>query len=106
QNSHAEIINAGVVAYDRETFHTARVQSGDEILRYPAQPESAGSDRHVVVKQAVQRSLGVRVDFAHLERLTTDYPNASETARYPCRSSNHRQIGRSISWLQKHSRIN
>ena len=76
QNPHAEAIHARVVADDGETFHAAVVQCGDEIFRYAAQPESAGSDRHVVVEQAVERSLGVGVNFAHVERnLTTDYAN-------------------------------
>src|SRR5206468_3956215 len=78
QNSHAEVIHASVVAHDREAPDATRVQGGDEILRYPAQAKSSGSDRHVVVKQAVKRSLGVRIDFAHGKRLTTDHRNASE----------------------------
>ena len=66
------------------------MQRGDEIFRYAAEPESARGDRHVVVQQAVERSLGVRVNFAHAERLTTDYTNASEMAG--CRAANYRQI--------------
>ena len=51
-------------------------QCGDEILRYAAQPESARSDRHVVVEQAGKCSRGVWVNFAHMERdLITDYTN-------------------------------
>ena len=79
QNSHPEVIHAGVVADNREAFDAAVVQRGDEILRNPTQPESACSDGHVVVKQALKRSHRVRVDFVHAKKLTTDYPNASET---------------------------
>jgi hypothetical protein len=43
------------------------VQRRDKILRDPAQPESARSDRHVVVKQAGQGGSGIRVNFAHVE---------------------------------------
>ncbi len=76
QNAHAEAIHARVVADDGEAFHAAVVQGGDEIFRDAAQPEPAGGDRHVVVEQAVKRGLGVRVNFAHVERnLTTDYAN-------------------------------
>ena len=60
QNPHAEAIHARVVADDGEAFHAAVVQRGDEIFRNAAQPEPARSDRHVVVKQAGKRGLGVR----------------------------------------------
>src|SRR2546423_410447 len=51
---------------------------GGEILRNSTQSEPTGSDGHVVVEKPVKRSLRVGVNLAHVERLTTDYPNASE----------------------------
>src|SRR6267143_409630 len=45
-----------------------------------------------VVEKPVKRSLGVRIDFAHVERLTTDYLNASETP--PSRVADAEFIGR------------
>ena len=52
------------------------MQCGNEIFGYAAQAEPARGDRHVVAEQAVERGLGVGVDFVHVERnLTTDYSN-------------------------------
>ncbi len=59
QNPHAKAIHARVVADDGEAFHAARVQRGDEVLRYAAQPEPARGNRHVVVEQAGQGRSGV-----------------------------------------------
>ncbi len=59
---------------DGEPLHSAVVQRGDQIFRDTAKPEPARGDRHVVVQQAVEGSLGVRVNFAHVKgTLTTDY---------------------------------
>jgi len=60
--------HARIVADDGEVFHAAFMQCGDEILWDPAQPEPARGDGHVVVEQAGQCRLGVRVNFAHVER--------------------------------------
>ena len=58
---------------DGQVLHSALMQRGDEILRDTAKPEAAGGDRHVVVQQAIEGRLGVRVNFAHVEgTLTTD----------------------------------
>ena len=49
------------------------MQRGDEVFRDAAKPESARGDGHVVVEQAVERGLGVGVNFAHVEgNLTTE----------------------------------
>ena len=69
QNAHPETIHARVVAHDGQSFHAAVVQRRDQILRDAAQPEAAGSDRHVVVQQAIERGLGVRINFAHVEEI-------------------------------------
>ena len=68
EHAHAEAIHARVVADDGEAFHPAVVQGGDQIFRNAAEPEPAGGDRHVVVEQAVERRLGVGVNFAHVDR--------------------------------------
>src|SRR5438128_610296 len=60
--------HARVIADNGEALGAAVAQGGDEILRYAAQPEAARSDRHVIVEQAVKRSRGGGVDFAHVER--------------------------------------
>ena len=61
-----------------KAFHAAVAQRGDEIFRDTAQTETAGGDGHVVVEQAVERSLGIGINFAHVKRsLTTDYTNGS-----------------------------
>src|SRR5207253_4481135 len=53
------------------------MQCGNEIFRYPAQAEPARSNRHVIVKEAVQRGLRVWVDLTHAKRrLTTDDADA------------------------------
>ena len=75
QRAHAEIVHAGVVADDGQALGARVEQRADQVFRDAAQAEAAGGDRHVVVQQAVERGLGVRINFAaHVERnLTTDY---------------------------------
>jgi hypothetical protein len=73
QEPHAEIVHASIIADDGETLNSAVAQRRDEILRYAAEAKAAGGDHHIVVKQAIKRSLGVGKNFAHVGRsLTTD----------------------------------
>ena len=69
QNSHSETIDASVVADNGQALHAAVVQGRDQIFRNAAQSEPARSDRHVVVKQAVKRGGGVRINFAHVDEI-------------------------------------
>src|SRR5438445_13886871 len=69
QNSHSETIDASVVANNGQALHAVVAQRRDQIFRNAAQPEPARSDRHVVLKQAVKRGGGVRINFVHAEEI-------------------------------------
>ncbi len=85
QQAHAEIVDARVVADDREPPDAAVDERLDQILRDAAQPESAGRDRHVVAQQALQRFLRIRVDLLHGS--PSDVPAVRDRARAACRDS-------------------
>src|SRR5207245_1259546 len=65
QQAHAEIVDAGVVADDREALNAAVLERGDEILRDSAQAEAAGSDGDVVAQQPLQGGSGVGINLFH-----------------------------------------
>ena len=58
QEAHAEIVDAGVVADDRQALHAAGHERGDEVLRDAAQAEPARRDPHPVEEQTVERVRG------------------------------------------------
>ena len=69
QHSDTEVIDASVVADNGHVLHADLADRRDQIFRNAAQPEPAGGDRHVVMKQAVKRGGGVRINFAHVEEI-------------------------------------
>ena len=105
QNSHAEIVHARVVAYDCQSLHAAFVNRRDQVFRDAAQSKTAGGNRHVVVKKTFQRRLRIGINFVHLEKIVLVFDGRA-TSTIACSENFRRQIGRSISWPQKHLLIN
>jgi len=65
QRSHAEVVDTGIVADDRETLHAAVDQRLDQVFGDTAQAETTGGEGHVIVQQSIERGLGIGVDFLH-----------------------------------------
>ena len=93
QHAHAEAIHARIVADNREPRHAAVVQCRDQIFRDATKPEAARGDRHVVVQQAVEGSLGVGVNFAHVEAKSNHgFRRSARMNCRPWRSTHHRRV--------------
>jgi hypothetical protein len=65
QQSHAEIVHAGIVADDGEVLGAAVDQGLDQVFRNAAESESAARNRHAIVQQSLKRCGGVGIDFFH-----------------------------------------
>ena len=70
QRSHAEIIDARVVADNRQVFGPRLQQCADQILRDAAQAETAGSNRHAIKQQAVKGFGRARGNLVHCHAFT------------------------------------
>src|SRR5262249_33718027 len=98
QNSHSETIYASVVADNSQALHAAVAQRRDQIFWNAAQPEPARSDRHVVVKQAVKRGGGVRINFAHVDEIWITITRITWTNRRQIEIRSRRDCARF--WLE------
>ena len=66
QQTHAEIVHAGVVADDGQALDAALHQRLDQVLGNAAQAEAAGGDRDVVPHEPLEGGGGGRIHFLHL----------------------------------------